>query len=133
MKNLVFARTQAIHIQFLRYFFVGGSAAVVDLLSFAFFTEEMGFHYLVSAIFAYGLGLFWNYILCIFWVFESKHGRFTEIKRIILVAIGGLLWTEILLYVLVETYDLHHLFAKIIALWIVLIWNFVMRKLYVFR
>ncbi len=133
MKHLIFGRSRALHIQFLRYFFVGGTSSVIDLLVFIVLIEYVGLHYLIAAFFGYMIGLIWNYILCIVWVFESKHSRTKEIVLVVLVTLGGLLWTELLLYFFVEFIHIIPIIAKIIVLWIVLLWNFGMRRHYVFR
>ena len=121
-------------IQFLRYLFVGGSAAVVDLTLYGVMTEGLRIHYLLAAFFAYMVGLVWNYLLSILWVFDkSRHKRTKEITLVFLISIGGLFWTELLLYLFVEYGGIYHFSARIIALWIVLAWNFGMRKIYVFH
>ncbi|MFH1670633.1 MAG: GtrA family protein [Patescibacteria group bacterium] len=133
MKHLIFGRAQSVHIQFLRYFFVGGSSAVLDLLVFAILIEYFDIHYLLAAFFSYMVGLLWNYVLCIIWVFESRHHRVLEFTMVFLIALGGLLWTELLMWILVEFANMVPIIAKIIVLWIVLLWNFGMRKVYVFH
>jgi putative flippase GtrA len=121
------------HIQFFRYFFVGGSAAVVDLAIYAFCLQVLGVHYALSALIAYLIALAWNHAICLFWVFESRHNRALEVLLVLLIALGGLLWTELLLYLQIEWFHFGAVLAKIIALWIVLLWNFFMRKFLVFR
>ncbi|MBU0766682.1 GtrA family protein [Patescibacteria group bacterium] len=132
---LIFHRRKSLelHIQFLRYFFVGGTSSVLDLLVFAVLVSQYDVHYLLAAFFSYMAGLLWNYILCVAWVFESKHKRILEFVMIFLIAMGGLMWTELLMWIFVEFVDVMPIIAKIIVLWIVLFWNFGMRKVYVFH
>ena len=117
----------------MRYIFVGGSAAVADLLVFAVLVRYIGMHYLISAFFAYMLGLLWNYILSLMWIFESRHRRWLEFTMVFLIALGGLFWTELLLWIFVGLMQIVPIISKIIVLWIVLLWNFGMRKVYVFH
>ncbi|MBU1123101.1 GtrA family protein [Patescibacteria group bacterium] len=133
MRHLIFGRARSTHIQFLRYFFVGGSSAVLDLLTFALIIEYTSIHYLVAALIAYMCGLIWNYVISIIWVFDSRHKRWVEFLMVFLIALGGLFWTELLLWIFVEYVHIIPMIAKIIALWIVLLWNFGMRKVYVFH
>ena len=133
MLNFFFGRTRTVHIQFMRYLFVGGSSAVLYLLIHFSLTEYAGIHYLISAFIAYMLGLTWNYILGLIWVFESRHHRTKELLMILFIALGGLAWTELILFTLVEYGGLYHLVANFITLWLVLVWNFGMRRAYVFH
>lgn len=133
LHKFLIQKTTTAHMQFLRYFFVGGSAAVVDLLSFTVLVTYFGMHYILAAFFAYMLGLAWNHILCIFWVFESKHQRLKEILMVLLIAIGGLLWTWLILYVLIDLLRIDPVISKMISQLLVLFWNFTLRKFYVFH
>lgn len=133
MRTLLTGKSSAVHIQFVRYLFVGGSAAVVDLFSFAVLHRMLHVHYLLAAFFAYMLGLAWNHTLSVIWIFESKHDKKTEFLMVFLIALGGLLWTELLLWLSVSVLGADAIVAKIVVLWIVLIWNFGMRKVIVFH
>ncbi len=120
-------------MQFLRYFFVGGTAAVVDLLMYTVLLKYGGFHYMLAAFCAYMTGLAWNHFLCVLWVFESKHNRAKEFLMVFFIALGGLLWTWFILYVLIDLANLDPVIAKMISQILVLFWNFTMRKFYVFH
>jgi len=133
MKHWFFGPVTSARIQFLRYVFVGGSSAVVNLVSYGFFTGALRINYLLAAFFGYSLGFLWNYTISILWVFKSRHSRGKEVVMVIIITIGGLLWTEVFLYGFVEFIHLHHFLAMFITLWIVLIWNFGMRKRFVFH
>jgi putative flippase GtrA len=121
------------HIQFFRYIFVGGSSAVLDLLVYFIGTEYFGIHYLLANLIAFFFGVSWNYTFGLLWVFESKHKRMKEFFMVFSIAFLGLLWSEILLYLFVDFGHIDHGIAKIIVLWIVLFWNFGMRKFFVFH
>lgn len=120
-------------MQFFRYFFVGGTAALVDLFVYTVLITYFDVHYLLAAFFGYMLGLVWNHLLCVYWVFESKHDRSKEVTMVFLIALGGLLWTWVILYALVDFFGVDPVVAKIISQILVLIWNFGMRKVFVFR
>ncbi|MFA7681750.1 MAG: GtrA family protein [Candidatus Peribacteraceae bacterium] len=133
MKRFFIGRTQALHIQFLRYFFVGGSATVVDIFVFTLCVQSLQMHYLLAALMGYMVGLVWNHILSILWVFESKRHKLIEFFLVFVVALGGLLWTELLMYLSVDALGISPFVAKLIVVWLVLLWNFGMRRYYVFR
>lgn len=133
MKHFFVGRARTVHIQFLRYFFVGGSAAVMDLFVFAVCITYLQMHYVLAACIAYMLGLSWNYLISVFWVFESKHNRAREMGMIFLISLGGLFWTWLILYFLIDAAYVDALIAKMISQILVLFWNFSMRKFYVFH
>ena len=133
MKHWFFGPVTSPRIQFLRYIFVGGSSAVVNLVVYGILTEMFGVYYLVAAFVGYTFGFLWNYITSILWVFKSRHPRHKELVMVIVITIGGLLWTELLLFMFVELAHIHHFLAMFITLWLVLFWNFGMRKRYVFH
>lgn len=134
MRHFVFGRTGSAHVQFFRYFFVGGSSAVVDLVAFTILVAAFDLHYAVAAFFGYMLGLAWNHLLSVLWVFQaSKHHRTKEIFIVFCIAVGGLLWTWLLLFIMIDFWGMHEVGAKAISQVIVLAWNFGMRKIYVFH
>lgn len=131
--QLFVAKTKAVHMQFMRYFFVGGTAAVVDLVIFTTLVKYVDVHWALAAFVAYMLGLAWNHFLCVVWVFESKHARAKEVLMVFAIAVGGLLWTWLLLYLMIDMAQLDEVFAKMISQGLVLFWNFGMRKFLVFH
>lgn len=133
MLHFVLGRTRSGHVQFFRYFFVGGSSAVIDLALYALLLKVFDVHYLVAAFIAYVTGFLWNHLLCVLWVFEKRHSRVKEMGMAFGIALGGLLWTELLLFGFVGFIGIDAFWAKVISQFIVLIWNFSMRKIYVFH
>lgn len=133
IRTLLFWKTSAAPLQFLRYFFVGGSSAVVDLFAFTVLVKYADLHYIPSAFIGYMAGLAWNHMLCVLWVFDSKHSRTKELLMVFAIAIGGLLWTWAILSILIEVAGIDEVYAKMISQILVLFWNFSMRKLFVFH
>jgi hypothetical protein len=56
-----------------------------------------------------------------------------EITAVFIITMFGLLWTELLLYLFIDTFLLGEVKAKVIATIIVLFWNFGARRLIVYR
>lgn len=133
IRKLLLEKTTSANLQFLRYFFVGGSAAVVDLFAYGALVKLLGMHYIPAAFLAYMAGLAWNHLLCVFWVFQSKHQRGKELLMVFLIAVGGILWTWLILYLLIDFAGIDEVVAKMVSQILVLFWNFTMRKLYVFH
>lgn len=120
---------------FFRYLVVGGSAFLIDISALVFFTEIIGFHYLVSAPIAYILALIFNYLLCVKWVFKYRYQTNPRVEFLIFCFVGlaGIAITEILLAVLSPLFHGNYLLAKMISCGVVLFWNFSARRYLLFR
>ena len=132
VKKLFLEKNHDTRIQFFRYIFVGGAATIVDMGSLYILTSIMGLNYLISAAIAFILGVATNYLLCIVWIFESTGRVKKEIILFVVIGVGGLILNEVIIWLLVEEAKLYYMLAKAVAVVIVLVWNFGMRKKYVF-
>lgn len=132
-KNLFITKSNNTFIQFFRYIFVGGVAFLADGGSL-FLITTIGVNYLISVIFAFVIGLAVNYGLSKLLVFEnsSVNGKI-EFLVYGIIGIIGLGFTEIIMYVLTEIAGLYFMVSKVIATIIVLVWNFVARKITLYR
>lgn len=116
--------------QILKFVVVGGTAFVIDYGVFAFLTY-IGIHYLLAQIVSFSVALIFNYIASIKWVFDAKKQTRKDIVIFIVLAVIGLGINEILLYIGVEELKWHELLAKFISSVIVMVYNFITRKLIV--
>ncbi|MDD5751761.1 MAG: GtrA family protein [Candidatus Peribacteraceae bacterium] len=132
LRHWVLGPARGTRVQFFRYFFVGGSSAVVDFIVYLL-CLSLGVHYLLAQLIAYCVGFAWNYTFSILWVFESSRKFMREISLTFVITMFGLLWTELLLFGMVDFLGFGEIVAKIIATAIVLFWNFGARKVWVFR
>lgn len=132
-KNLFITKSSNTFIQFFRYIFVGGVAFLADGGSL-FLITTIGVNYLISVIFVFVIGLAVNYGLSKLLVFEnsSVNGKI-EFLVYGIIGVIGLGFTEIIMYVLTEIAGLYFMVSKVIATIIVLVWNFVARKITLYR
>ncbi|MBQ1194443.1 MAG: GtrA family protein [Lachnospiraceae bacterium] len=133
LKSLFITPTSNALIQFFRYIFVGGVAFLADGGSL-FLIEAIGVNYLIAAIFAFIIGLVCNFLLSKLMVFQKsdKDGK-VEFAVYGVIGVIGLGITEIIMYVLTEIAGIYFMLSKVVAAAIVLIWNFVARKLVLYR
>ncbi|WAC06558.1 MAG: GtrA family protein [Thermodesulfobacteriota bacterium] len=121
--------------QLVRYTLVGGLAFVFDFGSLFILTEYLNIHYLVSAAFAFLLGLTINYTLSIIWVFEKRTLSNQRIEFFIFSLIGmvGLGLNEFIMWLFTDILNCFYLLSKIVSTVFVFLWNFFVRKFVLFN
>lgn len=129
--NKIFvADTNNIFIQFIRYFFVGGIAAVVNIGMLYVFTNILNIYYIISNVLSFTLGLITNYVLSKLYVFKEETS-ISKTKEFIIYAIIGIIGLGVdtlLLYIFTNYFKIYLMFSKILSTVIVFIWNFGARK-----
>lgn len=117
---------------FLKYVVVGGIAFIVDwgLLKAG---VSSGMDYRLATALGFTGGLVTNYLLCIHWVWRGTQARsLRDLAVFTLVGIGGLVLTELLMWLAVDFAHLRPTLAKLPIAGVVLVWNFGLRRLFVF-
>ncbi|MDB9529339.1 GtrA family protein [Oscillatoria sp. CS-180] len=127
--------TQKTASQLFRYFFVGGTAAVVDIAFFAFFTKFLSIDYRIAVVFSFSLGVLTNFSLCNWLVFRGKLSPLWLVFiRHYLSSIYGLLANEVVMITLVELLQFERLIlAKVVGTGIAFFLNFAIKKIYVYN
>lgn len=117
--------------QFFKFGVVGVIAFIVDYLSLYLLTEFLNVYYLISSIISFLLSIIVNYILSIKWVFDIKKKQsFKDVIIFTFLSTIGLLINLLVMYLSVEVFKIHYMIGKLIATFIVMIWNFVTRKMF---
>ncbi len=121
-------------VKIILYLFVGGTAALVEWALFFVFTLLAGINYLASTACAYFLSTLYHYFLGNILVFTSgaRYGKAKELSLVFLVSGMGLLFNLILMYIFVGIFALNEMFSKISATCIVVVWNYLARKKWIF-
>lgn len=132
--NLFKEKTDNTFIQFFRYCFVGGLAFLVDYGLLYLLSDKFGLHYLLSASIAFIAGLVVNYLISTFWVFsESKYqDKRKEFAIFAIIGVIGLGLTEGLMWLFTDLAGMHYMLSKLITAALVLLWNFIARKVILF-
>ena len=122
-------------MKIVRYFFVGGVAASVDIGLFFLFAKVLGYNYLVVGSVGFILATAVNYFLSIRFVFRTgtRFTKKTEVVFIYVVSLIGLGLNQMILFVLVEQVGAELMLSKLVATSGVFLWNFSARNFVVFR
>ena len=122
-------------VQLTRYFVSGGVAFVVDASLLYVLTEWLGLHYLFSTVLSYSVGLVITYLFSILWVFDSRSvdNRVLEFSVFASIGVMGLGLTSLFMWLFTSRCGLYYIISKAITTVIVFVWNFVAKKLLLFR
>lgn len=124
------------------YGIVGGIATVVEWGLFYLLCERGGVQYLLATAIAFFFSTFANWISGRLILFkksseEKKAGTciclIKELFRIYLTSLTGLLFNFIIMYVLVEQFDVVKMWAKVIATMLVFAYNYLIRTRVIYR
>lgn len=123
------------YTQLIKYFFVGGAAALCDWGFYWLLINIFSLHYAVAAALSFLIATLVNYLLSLKWVFinSSRFKRGTEMGLVFMVSAVGLLINQVTLVFLIEVIMLHYMLSKVIATGLVFFWNFYLRKYYIFK
>ena len=127
--------------QFISYFFVGGVAAIVEWVMFFIFANVLQINYFVSTVIAFIFSTTANWRLGRITTFKDnntyKDKKAKEAFLVFVVSAIGLLFNLILMYLFVTVMgfdsSLGKTLSKIAATGIVFIWNFLIRKLVIYK
>ena len=118
--------------QFMKFGVVGVIAFFIDYGLLAFCTEILHINYLVSATIGFTVSVVFNYFASMRYVFTHKEGMSKRREFIIFVVLSviGLGINNGCMWLGVEVVGWHYLIVKIGATAIVMVWNFVTRKIF---
>lgn len=134
LRHIFFKKTDKTHLQFLRYIVLGNISNFLDFTCLYVLTEFAGFHYTISNVISFIIGVSLNYIINIKWIFKrGNHAIHTEFILIAAISSIGLFLSIIIIYILVEYINIHYMPAKVISAIIIMFWNFYSRKKWVFK
>lgn len=134
---------KSLFYEFCRYLVVGGGAFIVDFGTLFVCKEYLipnwnGYGLYVSSTIAFVLGIIFNYIFSLIFVFrvnsENKQGKtIKDILIFVVVGIVGLVLTDFGMFLGTGLLKVNYLIVKIIVTGAVLIWNYGARKILIFN
>ena len=121
-------------MKIVRYFFVGGISAIIDISLFAIFAGYFKFPWAIVSVITFTIATLANYFLSIRIVFESesRYKKHHEILGVFIVSILALLLNQMFLYLFIEKINLHIVISKCITTGMLFLWNYYGRKKFVF-
>lgn len=115
--------------EMFRFIVVGGFCFVLEFALLYGFTEYINIPYLISSALAFIIALIVNYLLCVYVVFHAENQSNTKRTWFIITSVAGLGINQIVMYIMVEKFVIWYMFAKVVAAAIVMIWNYITKKI----
>jgi putative flippase GtrA len=128
--------------EFIRYAVVGGVAFLADIGALVLFQElffgSLRYGLYLSTVAGFIVGLVVNYVLSLKFVFtqEKDRGKGRSAGAFIvfgIIGLFGLLWTELGMWAGVEILSCDYRIVKVLVTGMVLVWNYLGRKLLIFN
>ncbi len=118
--------------QLVKFGIVGVFATLLEWIIFYICTNIIGIHYGISTIIGFSISTIFNYWASVKFVFDvdkEKDSRLNFLLFIILSMIGlGI--NELILWICIEKFTLYNMIGKVIATLVVMVFNFITRKLF---
>ena len=119
--------------QIMLYLIVGSGATIVEWIVFFLLDHYLNIHYMIATSLAFVLSTFANWVLGRLIMFKSSKYTWKELVQIYLVSIAGLLMNLMIMWIAITKLGFNNMFSKIAATGIVFFWNFIIRKLLIYR
>lgn len=131
--------------QIFKFAIVGGLSFIIDFVVYALLCNILGVHYIFAGICGFTVSIIFNYKMSMRYVFASKDdmSKSKEFVTFVVLSIIGAGLNSLILFVCVDvmyqnwiwlqsvlSIKLMNLAAKIIATAIVMVYNFVTRKIF---
>ena len=119
--------------EFVKYFIVGFSGLFLDMGTLVLFREVFGFAPPVAVIFNQPLVLGYNFTLNKYWSFHSKAIPHKQMVRYAILASWNYFFSWFSMYILFELWGMDYRIARILSITVMVSWNFLLYKYWVYR
>lgn len=119
--------------QFAIYLFVGACATAVEWVAFYLLRHSIYMHYMLATTIAFIISTFANWIIGKWLLFHEKQNIIKELAKIYITSVVGLLMNLLIMWVAIDLIGIQDMLAKIIATGVVFFWNFLVRKLLIYK
>ena len=119
-------------MQIMKFVIVGGIATIIDFAVLFVLKEFVGLNEIVANTISFIVSLIYNYIASIKWVFNVNDEKDSKKQFIIFVtfSIIGLLINNLIMWICIDKLAIYYLIGKVIATGVVMVFNFITRKMF---
>lgn len=128
-----FFTVEVLH-KFLKFGVVGFSGVIVDFGFTFLFRNILKINQYIANAIGFTLAASSNYILNRVWTFESNNPKvLIEFSEFFVISLIGLGINSLILWLLVSKFKMKFYFAKVIAIGITTVWNFIANLIFTFN
>jgi putative flippase GtrA len=118
---------------FIKFIVVGGISTFLQYVLLIFFVEMSGLKPVSASLVSYFVSSVFNYFANYYITFQSGAKHSKSLSKFALIVCIGLILSGCLMYIFSELLNIYYLAAQTITTLIVLIWNFLSQKIWVFK
>lgn len=118
--------------QIFKFIIVGGIATVIDFIFLYIFKEFVNLPIILANTLSFIISVIYNYIASIKWVFDVKKDKNnkTVFLTFIIFSVIGLILNDLIMHICTINLNTYYLISKLIATFIVMVFNFITRKMF---
>ena len=118
--------------QLVKFGIVGVIATLLEWIIFYICTNQRKIHYSISTVIGFSISTIFNYWASVKWVFDVNKEKSEKLNFILFVVLSivGLGLNELILWICIEKFAIYNMIGKVIATGIVMVFNFITRKLF---
>ena len=125
-------KTENLFVQIFKFGIVGVIATLIDFAFLYVFKEFCHFNVVVANTLSFCISVIYNYIASVQWVFDvnEEKDKKKQFITFIVFSVIGLLINDGIVWLATDILKIHYMISKIIATAIVMVFNFITRKLF---
>ena len=118
--------------QLFKFIIVGFIATLIDFFVLILLKEIFNVNTIIANTIAFLVSVIYNYFASVMWVFDINNNKNKELNFILFIcfSIIGLIFNNLILYLCIDLLKIYYLLGKVIATFIVMIFNFITRKIF---
>ncbi len=123
---------KALFFQLVKFGIVGVISTLLDYGLMILFKELLGIYYVAASTLSYLISLVFNYFASMKYVFHGKEGRDKKKEFLLftVLCLLGMGLNQLVLWLIVEQLSVDYRISKLFATAVVMVWNFVTRKIF---
>ena len=125
-------KNEKLLLQIFKFVIVGGTATILDWIIYYICYNYLHIEPLIANIISFTISVIYNYIASVTWVFDVNKDK-SKVKifiEFIVFSVIGFLLSELLLWLGIHKLELNAMLVKILSTIIVMVFNFVTRKIF---
>ena len=119
-------------IRIIKFGIIGISNTLINWIIF-FLLNLVEVNYILANIIAYSLATINSYIWNSKWVFKYNNEKLVSSLKFIIVNLVGLILNTIILFILVDMFNINKIISLVMATGVVMIINYISNRLWVFK